>query len=162
MSHRFICAALVFTVALPTALPARASEAGAMSIEVVLSAAAQRKLTAANEAVTVSSAFYGDPSPAGRPHVDEVGQIALARREQTLPAAGGAARFSLSAIPAARLRWIAGPTMVNVNVYSARQRFADNVLDCDFFDGPVSAALRAPPRLHCGLISEHPQIRALP
>ncbi len=132
-----------------------------LSVKVSPSPLAWRTLSKAGEHITVSASFYGDPSRAGRSHVDQVGRIALVRREQMLPATGGVARFRLADIPPPRLRWIVGTIRVNVNVYSSRRHFRDNVLACDFVDGPVPDAEQKPISLRCGLIRERPKTQAI-
>ena len=44
--------------------------------------------------------------------------------------------------------------MVNVNVYSARLSNDDNLISCDFIDGPVSDLTTTPITLRCALIEE--------
>ena len=53
-----------------------------------------------------------------------------------------------------RIGWLAALPQVNVNVFSSRRSGPDNLLDCDFFQGTVAAARRAPIRLACKLIGE--------
>jgi hypothetical protein len=54
-----------------------------------------------------------------------------------------------------RLEWLAGPPKVNVNVASARKSSSDNLLACDFIDGPLSAVQKQPVTLHCAWIEEN-------
>ena len=56
----------------------------------------------------------------------------------------------------AKLALIAGKPSVNVNVFSGRKSSQDNLISCDFIDGPVDELLAAPTEIACGLISEDP------
>ena len=140
---------------------ARTTDSQFVSIKVSVTPLASRTLMKVGEQITVSAEFYAKPARAGQEHVNQIGQIALARREQTLPATGGIVHFRLANIPPRQLRWIAGQVRVNANVYSARRHFRDNVLACDFLDGTAPRSGRAPVALRCGLIREHLKTRAI-
>lgn len=133
--------------------PATQPEPG-LRIEVTLSDAARDRLVATSEGVNVDASFYGDPNDAAAGRADEVGRISLLNQVRLLPSTGGIATFSLQEIPPERRAWISGPLKVNVNVYSARKAGPDNILSCDFIDGPLPDAARSPVKLNCGLISE--------
>ncbi|MGK6318381.1 hypothetical protein [Sphingomonas sp. DT-204] len=139
-------------------ISAATANAADLRIRVTVSRAAQAKLSSSRELISVDASFYGDPAPKARRHADESGRVPLLNRIRTLPAGGGIATFPLGEIPPARRRWISGPIKVNVNVYSARRSSPDNVLACDFMDGPLSAS-RIPVELRCSLITEGTQTR---
>lgn len=134
--------------------PVIAQPPGRLDIRVIMSPGAGRELASRSEAIIVAAFFYGDPAPHARRYADETGRIALHRREEALPAAGGTARFALGQIPARARARVRGPLLVNVNVYSARRSSPDNLLSCDFMDGPVPGTRRMPVTLHCALIVE--------
>ncbi|UIJ44180.1 hypothetical protein LZK98_13985 [Sphingomonas cannabina] len=136
-----------------------AASAADLKVRVTVSRAAQAKLSAGRELILVDASFYGDPAPAARRHADESGRVPLLNRIRTLPATGGIATFPLGEIPRARRRWIRGPIKVNVNVYSARRSSPDNILACDFMDGPLPAPSRMPVELRCSLIAEGTKTR---
>ena len=53
------------------------------------------------------------------------------------------------------LKWVEGDVKVNLNVASARKSSSDNLLGCDFIDGPLSKVQKQPVTLHCALIEEN-------
>ena len=69
------------------------------------------------------------------------------------PAESGTVKITGEKVNADRLQWTEGDVMVNVNVYSARLSSDDNLINCDFIDGPLPA-VSAPVTLHCALIEE--------
>ena len=71
------------------------------------------------------------------------------------------ARFTPQMIKTGRLGWLNGGVYVNVNVWSARRHWPDNILACDFIDGVLTDVGRNPVTLHCSLISEQVPTRAV-
>lgn len=128
-------------------------------VAVRLSPPAAARLAAQGEGLTVLASYYGAPKPGAEIHADPIGQIALASESATLSTAGTAHLTGAGVSPEA-LGWLAGPAYVNVNVYSARLSNPDNLLACDFFDGPLSHATAAPVALDCTLIAERVATRA--
>lgn len=129
-------------------------ELPALQIQVTLSPVAQKTLAHGRENITLSTSWYGWPAPQWQTAANEVGQIELGRSEITLPALGGVAKFTPQKIKSERLHWLKGAVYVNVNVYSARHHWADNILACDFIDGALTDVARNSVTLHCSLISE--------
>lgn len=128
-----------------------------MQVGVNLSSEARQMLIRGNESIIVSASWYGWPLPGKENAADDVGQIDLGRQQILLPASGGVARFSPSGLRAERLDWLKDGVQVNVNVYSARHHWPDNILACDFVDGALSELSFQPVMLNCSLISEqHP------
>lgn len=141
---------------------ATSTDSKPVRLQVTLSDAARAKLGRAGESVTVASYWYGSPKPAFASKADETGQIQVATRTDRVPFNGG--DFSLEPGHPARTarNWIEGPLSLNVNVYSSRDKFADNVLSCDFIDGQVVDLLDRVIHLHCALITENLPTRHFP
>jgi hypothetical protein len=101
--------------------------------------------------------FYGDPKPNAEKHANEIGQISVSPQEEwvEIPNAGGQAHISGTKVDLQTLKWVEGDVKVNVNVVSARKSSSDNLLRCDFIDGPLSKVQKQPVTLHCALIEEN-------
>lgn len=128
-----------------------------MQVQVDLSPQAREALLHGNESIIVSASWYGWPLQGKENAADDVGQIDLSRPQILLPASGGVARFAPASLKSEKLDWIKGGVQVNVNVYSARHHWPDNILACDFIGGALSEVNRQTITLNCVLISEqHP------
>jgi hypothetical protein len=146
-------AALALTLA---ASAAQAQDAGmGFSVDVSLSAKAAALLAAKGEKIEVWANWFGDPSPAGKKHVDEMGQVDLAQETARLPSTGGTAQLSGKKVPLAQIGWIANRNVqVLVNVYTARLKDQNNLLDCGIFQDAVTLARKAPVAIACKVIGE--------
>jgi hypothetical protein len=147
-------AASVPDAATPTAPPL------GFEVDVMLSAKAAAKINLSKEHITVSASWFGDPTKAAADKVDPIGHIDVTREEIDIAANPGVVHLTAPKADPTRLEWIEGPVSVNVNVYSARRKGPDNILACDFFDGLLSSAQRAPITLHCSLIEENVSTQA--
>jgi len=125
-----------------------------MQVQVNLSPQAREALLRGNESIIVSASWYGWPLPRKENAADDVGQIDLGRPQILLPASGGVATFAPASLKSERLDWIKGGVQVNVNVYSARHHWPDNILACDVIDGALSDVSGQTAVLNCSLISE--------
>lgn len=164
MSNR--CANTVAAVT-PTKIQSATSldELG-FDVVVTLSKKAAAELMKESGNIIVFASYYGDPKKNAEKHVNEVGLINVASAEERvkIEAAGGHAYISGVKVNAASLDWVSGPVKVNVNVASENSRSSQNMLDCDFIDGPVAHVKeQAPVKLHCYLIEEnHPDTSLRP
>ncbi|ESW79891.1 hypothetical protein [Mesorhizobium sp. M0159] len=133
-------------------------------INVTLSKKAAAKLAAEKERIVVFASYYGDPKRSAEKRVNEIGQIDLTPQDEEveIPGTAGHAHISGTKVDTKRLDWLAGPPEVNVNVASARKSSPDNLLSCDFIDGPLGDAQRKTVTLHCGLIEEHVDTKLKP
>lgn len=147
-------AALILTAS-AFVLPARAETLG-FALTLKLSDKLKSELAAKNETIIVRVAYYGEPNEAGASEVDEMGQIALGEEEHEVTPADAPVEISGAAVPAAKLALIAGKPSVNVNIFSGRKSSEDNLISCDFIDGPVEELLAQPTEINCGLITEDP------
>lgn len=153
------------SVLLACALPAIAQGDMSFDVDITLSKKAAAKLVAEKEGIVVFASYYGDPKPSAEKYANEVGQIDLTPQDEEveIPGSGGRAHISGTNVDAKRLDWLAGPAKVNVNVASARKSSSDNLLNCDFIDGPLADFRKAPVTLHCYLIEEqHPDTELKP
>lgn len=131
----------------------------ALSVQISLSRRAAAKLAATSEAMIVSASYYGNPIPTAEKEADEIGQIDLGTENVEAPGKGGTVYVTGTKVNRDHLRWLKGPVLLNVNVYSARRSSPDNILACDFFDGELDHAVREPLSLHCSLITENAKTR---
>ncbi len=121
-------------------------------IDVTLSEKAAAKLSASKEWVHISAFYYGE---AAKPKDgDEMGQIWLGNEDADIEGEGSVT-FGNIKIDAKRLKLVKGrKAIVNINVYSSRKVFPDNVLDCELFEDKVEVAVKAPVTIVCKLIGE--------
>lgn len=112
---------------------------------------AAAKLAQLGERVTVAAMYAGDPVPAHRRQADVDG-LPMGDERVTVPAGAGSARVTGGKVITARLGWIRGPLRVLVNVYSARTKVPDNILDCGIYEGPVAAVTGPGTDIRCDLI----------
>jgi uncharacterized protein YecT (DUF1311 family) len=151
-------AAAVSAAAAPAAAaPAMAQGDMGFDFNVTLSKKAAAKLLAEKEGVAAFADYYGDPKPNAEKHANEIGQISVSPQEEWVefPDAGGQAHISGTKVDLQTLKWVEGDVKVNVNVVSARKSSSDNLLRCDFIDGPLSKVQKQPVTLHCALIEEN-------
>lgn len=132
-----------------------ADQSFGFSVDLGFTQAALDTLTRQGEEVIVSASYYADPTPEGKEHANEIGQIDLGSEDVQVPAAPGRVEITGSDVDTDSLQWTQGDVMVNVNVYSARLSSDDNLLSCDFIDGPLSAVSNSPVTLRCALIEEN-------
>ncbi|MER8975982.1 MULTISPECIES: hypothetical protein [unclassified Mesorhizobium] len=151
------------SVLLACVVPATAQTDMSFDVNVTLSKKAAAKLAAEKEGIVVFASYYGDPKRSAE-KLNEIGQIDLTPQDEEveIPGTAGHAHVSGAKVDAKRLDWLAGPAKVNVNVASARKSSPDNLLNCDFIDGPLSDVQRKPVTLHCGLIEENVDTKLRP
>src|SRR5690606_11786572 len=148
--------AMAASVLLACAIPATAQDMG-FDVTVTLSKKAAAKLKAEKEKIVVFASYYGEPKSSAEKHANEIGQISVSPEDEDVEIAGtgGRAHISGAKVDKKTLNWVEGDVSVNVNVASARKSGSDNLLACDFIDGPVSNVQKAPVTLHCALIEEN-------
>ncbi|MCK8783636.1 hypothetical protein M0638_04475 [Roseomonas sp. NAR14] len=135
---------------------AGAPEIVPFAVAVTLSPRAAARLAALGESITVAAYYSGEPTRAARRHADRMGQINLGAERADLPGAGGTARLTGRNIRLAEIAWVENRAVqVLVNVFSARRRNPDNLLDCGIHEGALAeAAARSPIPIACRLIGE--------
>lgn len=146
-----LSAALLFSTS-----AAHAAVMEPFTVEVALSQNALAKLSSLKESVTVSAVYAARPNEAGKKvavrNVIDLGEDSLTYTPVPRK------KFSITgkSFKLAALRYVQpGSASVLVNVFSARKAYADNLLDCDVFDGSFSQAVAAQPiQLSCTLIGE--------
>jgi len=140
-----------------TTIAAHAGVPVVQNFEVTLKLSAQliAELSAKNETIIVNSVYYGDPNESGAADVDEMGVIQLGEERTEVPPADTTIPVNAIADPA-KLAMIEGGAKVNVNVFTGRKSSGDNLISCDFIDGPISELIAAPTEISCGLITENP------
>lgn len=155
MSRRLgFCAAAIMLLSLNIP-PLVAAESHGFTVDLSLSPKAATKLSALSEGIVVAAFFSGLPTPAARRKADGEGHIFLGNEEITVESTERLVQVTGKAIPRSRLDWVRNRRVeVLVNVYSARHKGPDNLLDCSIFEGYVAAAAQAPVKIACKLIGE--------
>jgi len=135
-------------------------------VTVALSEKAAVDLAKENADVIVFASYYGDPKKNAKEHTNEVGLIDVSSAGESVKigSTGGRAHVSGAKVDAATFDWVSGPVKVNVNVASESRSSSQNMLDCDFIDGPLEDVQeQAPVTLNCYLIEEsHPDTSLRP
>jgi hypothetical protein len=157
MEMKFGRLTIAASVLVACSSPATSQSDMGFDVNVTLSKKAVAKLASQKEGIVAFADYYGDPKRSAEKHANEIGQISLAPQDEevAIPGTGGHARISGAKVDPKRLDWLAGPVKVNVNVASARKSSSDNLLGCDFIDGPLGNVQKGPVTLHCALIEEN-------
>jgi uncharacterized protein YecT (DUF1311 family) len=152
------------TTAPAAAVPATVQGDMGFDVNVTLSKKAAAKLAAEKEGVAAFASYYGDPKKSAEKHANEIGQISVSSEDEwvQMPGTGGQAHISGAKIDKQTLNWVDGSVKVNVNVVSARKSSSDNLLSCDFIDGPVANVQKQALTLHCALIAENYETQLKP
>lgn len=125
------------------------------TVDLTFSAKAEERLASLHEEVIVSASYYGDPSAKGKEFADDVGRFDLGTETVQVQASPGTAKITGNQVGESDLEWIEGRPNVNVNVFTARISSDDNLISCDFIDGPLDDVIQSMPvALHCTLIEE--------
>ena len=113
------------------------------------------ELTAKNETIIVAAYFYADANEKGAAEIDDMGRITLSDERTELPPVSGAVPVN-GIVDPGKLALTQGEVSVNVNIFSGRKSSEDNLIGCDFIDGPVSELTAQPTEIFCGLLTEDP------
>ena len=146
---------LAATIALVLGVSATAVPAPAgyeFTIQIALTPRAAAKLASLGEGITVAAMYSGSPKPAYRRQADEEGRLYLGDERITAPGRAGPVRITGSKVLRNRLGWVRGPVVVLINVYSARLKGPNNILDCGIYEGPVAAIAASDSTIRCDLI----------
>ncbi len=120
-------------------------------VQLTLSPAASAKLGASGETVRISASYYGTAAPGVAAGGD--GEIGLANEVVDLPAGTNTANLGGFSITESDIRKTTeGRPMLLINVYTSRQVFADNLLDCGIYQGDAATAGQV--SISCKLIGE--------
>ncbi|MBP0438068.1 hypothetical protein [Tianweitania sediminis] len=130
--------------------------------QITLSKQAAQRLASSGEGITVQASYYGEPKKGAEKHVDEMGQIYLGDERIDLPGKAATARINGSGFEQAAVKWLDGPAMVNVNIFSSRKAGPDNILSCDLIDGELQVVRKSRFAVHCALIEEGMQTELKP
>lgn len=148
--------ALLAALAAPNVLASPRAQDLAFTVALSFTPEALARLTRIGEGVVVDASYYGDPLKRYAASADQIGRIDLGNDRQVVSARTRRVLLNGAAIDRRRLGWLNGPVGVNVNVYSARRRGPDNILDCSFFDDTLAKA-RPVVAIRCGLLRPVPR-----
>jgi hypothetical protein len=141
-----------------TAFPTRAANSHmGLSAHVSLSKKAAALLIAKREKIIVLAEWFGDPTKAGQKYANESGQISLGAEDIQIPGSGGEARFTGREVNLSLVKWVKNrEVQVEINTYTARLSGPKNLIECNFYAGPISETRKKPIQIHCTLINEQP------
>ncbi len=122
-------------------------------LDVTLSPKAAAKLAAMGEKIDVAVYWSGEPKPAFAKKANNEGEIELGEEVLELPGSAVHAVVTGKKFVASHLSWIKGGSpRVLVNVYTARKKDPNNLLNCDIYDGDFAKLGEKPLSLACKLI----------
>src|SRR5689334_15479018 len=130
-----------------------AAKAASYKVRVTFTPGAEEKLRTLGEKVTIANMFYGlprDGAPASAS--DDSGQVQLGEVMRDIAPQDQIVTIAEPTLDAAKLAHIEGKPMLLINVYSARQKAPDNLLNCGIFDDGLAKAEAAPIEIECDLI----------
>lgn len=129
----------------------------AYDVAVTFTEASAKKLMDMGERVTVAGYYWGVPTAEAKGRADEQGQIPLGEDMVEIGPLNGHVTMPGVGLNTARLKDVeGGKPQLLVNVYSARLKHNDNLLDCGIFEGPVTEAQGKTPEISCKLIVGEP------
>ncbi|MCG2839708.1 hypothetical protein L6Q21_01770 [Sandaracinobacter sp. RS1-74] len=151
-------------------VPAKAPEGAAgagdaqlgFDLRILLSQKAAEDLARRGEGIIVSANYYGTPMVAARRHANAAGMIDLGEETRTLSKPPGSVRLTGDPVDRKKIGWLQEPPMVNVNIFTARRSSPDNLISCDFIDGPVARVAGRTTTLTCSLIGENREVSLYP
>jgi hypothetical protein len=134
------------------AVPANGEIFGPIELRIELSAAASKKLVENGESIRVAAYYYGNPtrSDAG----DDPRDVDFGE-DQIDVQPGAPAVIPPHAFDRKLLNKVFDRIpAVNINVFSSRKVFSDNILDCDIVQGSVVELAKRAQTVTCKLIGE--------
>ena len=138
----------------PSKRPATRSFDG-FTIKLSLSPKAKETLIQRKETIVIFGYFYGGPKEdTSRKYVDDMGEVWLGNLPQTEVHPGDDASFKKFELDSKALERIDGGPLLLINVVSGRKSSKDNLLDCDFYEGPYSKVEGGSIPISCKLIAE--------
>lgn len=153
----FFAAALVI---IP--VPSLAQKPMGFEFNIALSPKAAQRLATAGEGITIGALFYGAPNKKGEKHANEIGNIDLGYEKISVRGKETAVQITGKSVKAKMLKFIDGPAMVNVNVFSSRKTSDDNILNCDLIEGRVRSVQAKKITVYCSLIEENRPMQTIP
>lgn len=134
-----------------TSIPA--ATIAAVNVRITLSALAKTRLEAAQEAISVTGTYAGDPKASATAQAGPSGMIDLGKNTQQL-AGEGSVVFEDDVIDKNRLALIDGEVQMTINVTSAKKSTPENLLACPFYWDTLANASKEPVQIHCTLATE--------
>lgn len=125
-----------------------AAKGGSYKVQLTFTPGAQAKLRDLGEKVTIANMFYGTPKDAAAAGDD--GQFQLGEVMRDVAPQNQIVTIAEPTLD--KVSEIDGKPMLLINVYSARQKAPDNLLNCGIFDDTLAKAEALPIQIECDLI----------
>ena len=134
--------------------PSPSNMGATYKVEVTFTPRTIAKLKDLGEKVTVASMFYGLASRATEEagKADGVGQVQLGETLRDIEPQNQVVTVAVPPFQPAKTAETEGPPMLLINVYSARKKEKDNLLDCGVFDAELAKAEAGTIQIECDLI----------
>lgn len=143
----------VFLLSSSAALAGSAVDLPDYTLDISLSPRAAATLSQSGEQIHVSAVYFGRAIK--EEDGDEMGQVSLGTEDVDLPAATRITFGQVTLDGAALAKAVDQQAYVNINVFTSRKKFPDNLLNCGLFEDRVEVAAQAPIAIACKLIDEN-------
>jgi hypothetical protein len=129
-------------------------EGATYKIQVTFTPRTITRLKDIGEKATIANMFYGLASKAtlDADKADGVGQVQLGETMRDIEPQNQVVSVAVPPFQPAKTAQTEGPPMLLINVYSARKKHADNLLECGIFDAELAKAEAEPIKIECDLI----------
>lgn len=129
-------------------------EGATYKVQVTFTPRTITRLKDLGEKVTVANMFYGLASKAtlDAGKADGVGQVPLGETMRDIEPQNQVVTVAVPPFQPAKAAQTEGPPMLLINVYSARKKHEDNLLDCGIFDAELAKAEAETIKIECDLI----------
>jgi hypothetical protein len=136
------------------ASPAEAPSTFGFRFDVDFDRETQAKLTDLNEKVTVSVAYYGEPTAAAAPrYSDQTPPVVdLGEEVATIDPVNQGVSLTGKVVNTMLLPDVEGPVKANVNIYTARMSGPDNLISCPLVDAAIVELKSQEVSVSCALI----------
>jgi hypothetical protein len=126
-------------------------EGTSYKVQVTFTPRSITKLKDLGEKVTIANMFYGMPAKGTADKADG-GQVQLGETLRDIEPQNQVVTISVPPFQPAKTVKTEGPPMLLINVYSARKKNEDNLLNCGIFDATLASAEAETIRIECDLI----------
>ena len=129
-------------------------EGAAYKVQVTFTPRTITRLKDIGEKVAIANMFYGLASKAtlDADKADGVGQVQLGETMRDIEPQNQVVTVAVPPFQPAKTAQTEGPPLLLINVYSARKKHEDNLLDCGIFDAELAKAEAETILIECDLI----------
>lgn len=140
-----------------SAVPAAPAGFG-YDVQLVFTPATVEKLKGMGEQVSVSAYYFGEAVPAARERTNDIDQIDLGNELIDVQPGDQTVHMTGSMVDQAKFADVeGGKPSVLINVFTARKKDGNNLINCGIFQNLIEKAQAAPMKIECDLITPQPK-----